>query len=88
VEQEWEKTAELRSNVDLDVYAIIPNHFHAIFFIVDTVGTLWGPESGANGQSNESPTDNMAHVKNRAHVGAPLGPRGSLRKTYIGNDTY
>jgi REP element-mobilizing transposase RayT len=31
VEQEWEKTADLRSNVDLDVFAIMPNHFHAIF---------------------------------------------------------
>jgi REP element-mobilizing transposase RayT len=30
------------------------------------------PESVANGQSIKSPTENRAHVKNRAHIGAPL----------------
>lgn len=32
VEQEWQQTAVLRPNVELDVHQVMPNHFH---------GTLW-----------------------------------------------
>jgi REP element-mobilizing transposase RayT len=73
VEHEWRKTAELRPNVELDVYAIMPNHFHAIFLINDDVGAhCMRPESVANSQFIKSPTEYRAHVKNRAHIGAPL----------------
>ena len=30
VEEEWIKTKEIRKNVDLDYYIIMPNHFHGI----------------------------------------------------------
>jgi putative transposase len=30
VEEEWLKTKEIRTNVDLDYYVIMPNHFHGI----------------------------------------------------------
>jgi len=30
VEEEWLRTKEIRSNVDLDYYVIMPNHFHGI----------------------------------------------------------
>ena len=32
VESEWRQTAILRPYVTLDVYVVMPNHFHAIFF--------------------------------------------------------
>jgi len=32
---EWLKTEELRSNVELDEYVIMPNHIHGIVHIVD-----------------------------------------------------
>jgi len=33
VEDEWLKTKELRKNIDLDYYVIMPNHFHGIMII-------------------------------------------------------
>jgi len=33
VEAEWLKTGTLRSNVDLDEYIVMPNHFHGILII-------------------------------------------------------
>ena len=33
VESEWRQTAMLRPYVTLDVYMVMPNHFHAIFFL-------------------------------------------------------
>jgi REP element-mobilizing transposase RayT len=33
VEQEWLKTMELRKNVDLDYYVIMPNHIHGIIIL-------------------------------------------------------
>jgi len=39
VNNEWEKTAEIRKNVILDEYVIMPNHFHAMIFINNNVET-------------------------------------------------
>ena len=33
--KEWIKTAEMRTNVVLDEFIVMPNHFHAILFIKD-----------------------------------------------------
>ncbi len=38
VEEEWLKTADLRSNVELDEFIVMPNHFHAVVFITRNVG--------------------------------------------------
>jgi REP element-mobilizing transposase RayT len=39
VEEEWLRTAQVRKNVELDVYVVMPNHFHAIIVLSnDTVG--------------------------------------------------
>jgi len=35
VKNEWLKTAELRLNVVLDEYVVIPNHFYGIIMVVD-----------------------------------------------------
>jgi putative transposase len=35
LEEEWSKTNDIRLNVDLDYYAIMPNHFHGIIIIKD-----------------------------------------------------
>jgi len=41
VESEWYRTAELRTNVEIyeDEFIIMPNHFHAIIWIVDVGAT-------------------------------------------------
>jgi hypothetical protein len=35
VEEEWLRTKEIRKNVDLDYYVIMPNHFHGNLIILD-----------------------------------------------------
>ncbi len=35
---EWMKTAEIRDNVELDEYVIMPNHIHGIISLNDPVG--------------------------------------------------
>ena len=39
-ENEWLKTAELRKNVELDEFIIMPNHFHCIIVITEGRGVL------------------------------------------------
>lgn len=63
---EWEKTLVIRPNVSLDVYAIMPNHFHAIFFIQN------GADVGAHCMRPDMRPDVIATDENRAHIGAPL----------------
>src|SRR5690606_33167925 len=55
--EEWRKTADLRPNVLLDEFVVMPNHFHAIFFLQGT------PEAGDNSLNGNSLG---------AHRGAPL----------------
>ena len=35
VDDEWNKTIEIRKNVELDYYVVMPNHFHGIIIIKD-----------------------------------------------------
>ncbi|MCK4856385.1 MAG: transposase [candidate division Zixibacteria bacterium] len=39
VETEWLKTGSLRANVDLDVFVVMPNHFHGVIGLWKTAGT-------------------------------------------------
>ena len=42
VENEWLKTPEVRNNIELDYYIVMPNHFHGILVLNDNVGaTRW-----------------------------------------------
>jgi REP element-mobilizing transposase RayT len=41
VVQEWQRTADIRPNVQIDEFVVMPNHFHGILWIVakpDSVG--------------------------------------------------
>jgi len=38
-EEEWLRTKEIRSNIDLDYYVVMPNHFHGIIILKDYVET-------------------------------------------------
>ncbi len=35
VREEWEKSARIRNEIDLDAFVIMPNHIHGICFITD-----------------------------------------------------
>lgn len=84
VAEEWEKTSQIRSNIDLDVFSVMPNHFHAIFLIHDNVGAhCMRPDSAAKATIVQI-NDNRAHV-GRAHVGAPLRRQpGSVGSIFAG----
>ena len=57
VESEWIKSPEIRSEIELDVFQIMPNHFHTVLFIMGLNDD--DPVVGATGrsplQSNPNP---------------------------------
>jgi len=66
VQDEWLRTAEMRKNIILDEFVVMPNHFHGIIHIRDPVGAhCMRPD-------HKKRTD-----VERAHVGAPLRRRKS-----------
>ena len=60
-QNEWEKTEQVRKNVILDSYIVMPNHIHMIFFLLDNKGVgasrRFAPSAPASvfGQRGESP---------------------------------
>jgi len=66
VQEEWLRTAEMRKNVVLDEFVVMPNHFHGIIHIHDNVGA----------HCMRPDYDEQTDV-DRAHVGAPLRRRKS-----------
>lgn len=40
INKEWQKTAAMRKNVELDDYVIMPNHLHGIICLSDSRGTV------------------------------------------------
>jgi len=66
VESVWLETATMRTRIELDAYVVMPNHFHAIFFIHD--------ESGRTGA-----THRVAPTKNHSGpAGKPCRPTGPV----------
>ncbi|MDY7394850.1 transposase [Aureibaculum sp. 2210JD6-5] len=50
---EWSKTPEIRNNVELDVFVIMPNHLHGIIIL-----------NGGRGESNSPDTNIKSHLQN------------------------
>jgi|TARA_B100001971_G_C18241786_1_gene571422 REP element-mobilizing transposase RayT len=61
VREEWSRTAELRSNVKLDAFQIMPNHFHGIIEIDFVWPLLYLHEEIAEGIR----TDTMHRVRTK-----------------------
>ncbi len=36
VEQEWQRTAEVRTTVEIDMYVVMPNHLHGLLFMSES----------------------------------------------------
>ena len=53
VVEEWERTALLRPNVELDAFIVMPNHVHGIIVIVDSLS----PSNAGRGAMHCAPTD-------------------------------
>jgi len=72
VREEWLNTAVLRPNVDLDAFVVMPNHFHAVIFM------LHGDDAHVvrPATENESPVG--------AHRCAPGTSGGGMGRPHIG----
>ena len=61
VEEEWIQTKEIRKNVDLDYYVIMPNHLHGIIIIEQSIengrGELNSPTKDNSGRIQYAPTN-------------------------------
>ena len=64
VETEWLKTTEIRDNIALDTYTVMPNHFHGIVVILN----LYAHNVGANSRSPKSFTSDSP-------VKPPMNPK-------------
>jgi REP element-mobilizing transposase RayT len=47
VMQEWQKTAQLRPEIDLGAFVVMPNHFHGIIRIIDFASNESSNEVGS-----------------------------------------
>ncbi len=59
VKEEWLKTTQIRSNVQLDEFIVMPNHVHGIIMIIDgrdTVRRIPAAEQFSNPVSGSLPT--------------------------------
>ncbi|MDR3252399.1 MAG: hypothetical protein LBT35_02380, partial [Tannerella sp.] len=62
---EWLKTAELRQNVQLHNFVVMPNHFHAIVEIVGR-GVLHTPNDNPTPNNNDAHNDNLPPINDGA----------------------
>jgi len=53
---EWMKTSEMRSNIKLDEFVIMPNHVHGII-IIDDINDDRGETDGCRGTMHRAPTE-------------------------------
>ncbi len=80
VDEEWRKTASLRSNVQLDAFAVMPNHLHGIIVI-------HGEDELRNqlSASAESGTEQNGKFLQAGSLGAIIGRfKGSVTKRVHG----
>ncbi|MBI5081703.1 MAG: hypothetical protein HZB17_10420 [Chloroflexi bacterium] len=70
VEEEWLKSAEIRKELELDAYVIMPNHLHGIVVINNDGGLT----VGATGQSPLIPT--TVEASGRSPLATDVGAHG------------
>jgi len=70
-QNEWLKTAEIRKNVELDVFIIMPNHIHGIIIINDT----------RRGELHSPNDDNVRDMQGELH-----SPHDELQSPNDGNN--
>ncbi len=47
IAEEWQRTGEIRDNVSIDQFVVMPNHFHGIIFLHDLGASRWDARSTA-----------------------------------------
>ncbi len=83
VETEWLKTAEIRDNVELDAFVVMPNHLHGIIVITGNSKTVGAHRSAPNGDdANTVGADNRPPNDG---IGSPVGADSRLPDDGIGS---
>lgn len=72
VQAEWERTEKVRENIVLDEYVVMPNHFHGIVFIANSVGAM--PMARTDATGNQTGILSVHPQVRATHRGAPTGP--------------
>ncbi|MGD0036687.1 MAG: transposase [Bacteroidota bacterium] len=78
VQEEWSRTAEIRENVELDSFIVMPNHIHGIIVLTEPGrGTLRRALVGANCHSPQNCHSSQAKSHNNssnngAYIDTPL----------------
>ena len=54
VQDEWEKSAQIRKEIELDAFVVMPNHVHGIVVITDRMGRATGRSSLQSGPAKRS----------------------------------
>jgi REP element-mobilizing transposase RayT len=68
VHDEWIKTMEIRSNIELDTFVIMPNHMHGIIIINDCISPSQNPRKGESHSPNNSNECNSSILKDVSHT--------------------
>ncbi|MEM9162343.1 MAG: hypothetical protein AAGC54_04655, partial [Cyanobacteria bacterium P01_F01_bin.4] len=78
VESEWQKSAQIRHEIELADYVVMPNHFHAIVWLLPPTE----PPVGARG-SSPSATHNTQPTTSRSHPNQiKTSDMSDMRKPY------
>ena len=84
VEEEWLKTKEIRQNIDLDYYIIMPNHLHGII-IIERRGELHSSQMNSQEKNNDgriqyAPTNNKLKSPSQTVGAIVRGFKSSVTK--------
>jgi putative transposase len=77
LKQEWEQTAAVRENVELDGYVIMPNHIHGILIITENMDGDVGANRRVGASRRLAPTDRPTGAA-AGSLGAILGQIKSI----------
>ena len=81
VKYEWKQTGEIRKNVELDEYVIMPNHIHGILFIKTIQQNIVTVETPRRGVYNATP---RANAKCRNGIHPKPTPQPPMEIKFIG----
>ena len=75
VDAEWHKSFEIRNELFLDEYIIMPNHLHAIV-VINNGEIMMGNDRGGDGGDTDGATDNGGDMGNGGDGGTDNGGDG------------
>lgn len=89
VDGEWKKSAEIRAEIELGVYVVMPNHFHAIVHILDADDAKCKDTAGIQNDKNQSisPVRAYGHTPVQQQLRSPSKTLGSLVRGFKGSVT-